>query len=548
MVLQGALMAELALSLEAIDRSLAADSLAEFVRQAWPLIEPTTPRQWNWHLDAICEYLEALFGGDVRRLLINMPPRSGKSILVSILAPAWLWIRYPATRLVFASYSAALSVDLSVKRRGVIQSAWYQSRWGSRVAMAPDQNLKSEFANMASGHMIATSVDGSITGKGGSIVVCDDMINPAMAESDLERTRAIRWFDETLGSRLDDKKTGRVVVIEQRTHQADLSGHLLAQGGWEHLCLPAEFERRTTIVLPRSGREVVKHEGELLWPKREGRAELDAARVRLGEYAYTCQYLQEPVARGGNRFKREWFGTYRTMPQHFDIVITAWDTAFKESETSDYSACVTIGYLGSRGVNGERPGLYVLHAWHSRVAFSELKQKAKEFAAEWKPNVVTIEDKASGQSLLQELRLDTPLPLHPMLVAGDKLVRAAAAEPTISAGRVLLPDGAPWVAEFLSEVCAFPSASHDDYVDALVYAIVFLRASGAALSESDRQFWQAAAAKLHSQAERNRGSTLSSLGAPAASRFDGRGEDWAEWEDNVRSSRGGGRIPWRGAW
>jgi hypothetical protein len=142
-------MADLRLSLESIDRSLAADSLAAFVEQSWPLIEPMTPLRWNWHLDAICEYLEGVVGGDIRRLLINVPPRSGKSILISILAPAWLWVRYPASRLVFASYSAALSIDLSVKRRSVIQSPWYQSRWGSRVTMAPDQNLKSEFANTA---------------------------------------------------------------------------------------------------------------------------------------------------------------------------------------------------------------------------------------------------------------------------------------------------------------------------------------------------------------------------------------------------------------
>jgi predicted phage terminase large subunit-like protein len=211
--------------------------------------------------------------------------------------------------------------------------------------------------------------------------------------------------------------------------------------------------------MPRSAREVVKHEGELLWPEREGRAELAAARMRLGDFAYQCQYLQQPVARGGNRFKREWFGTFRSMPQQFDIVVTAWDTAYKESETSDYSACVTIGYLGSRGPNGEMPGSYVLHAWHGRVPFSELKEKAKQFYREWKPNVVTIEDQASGQSLLQELRLDTGLPLHPMKVQGDKLVRAAAAEPTISAGLVKLPEGAPWADEFLREVCAFPSAA-----------------------------------------------------------------------------------------
>jgi predicted phage terminase large subunit-like protein len=497
-------MAQLSLSLEAIDRSLAADSLAEFVHQAWPLIEPITPLRWNWHLDALCEYLESVAAGDILRLLINISPRSGKSILVSIMFPAWLWIRSPSSRLVFASYSAALSIDLSVKRRSVIQSPWYQERWGRQVTMASDQNLKSEFANSASGRMIATSVDGSVTGRGGSYVVCDDLINPQMAESDAERTTAIRWFDETLGSRLDDKKTGRVVVIEQRTHQADLSGHLLSQGGWEHLSLPAEFERRTTIVMPRSKRLVERQEGQLLWPDRESRAELAAARLRLGDYAYQCQYLQQPVARGGNRFKRDWFGTFRTIPTQFDIVVTAWDTAFKESETSDFSACVTIGYLGSRGSSGELPGLYVLHAWHGRVPFSELKAKAKEFAREWRPAVVVIEDAASGQSLLQELKFDTALPLHPQKVTGDKLTRAAVAEPTISAGLVRLPEGTPWTEEFLREVCAFPSASYDDFVDALVHAIVFLRSRGAPLSDADRQFMQSSQAHLHSIAQANR--------------------------------------------
>jgi predicted phage terminase large subunit-like protein len=162
-------------------------------------------------------------------------------------------------------------------------------------------------------------------------------------------------------------------------------------------------------------------------------------------------------------------------PERFDRVIQSWDTAFKESETSDYSACVTIGQLEERGPNGELPGLYLLHAWHGRVSFSQLKRNAKAFARQWKPDSVVIEDAASGQSLLQELRIDTDLPLQAVKVAGDKLVRAAAAEPTMSAGRVMLPQTAAWADEFLREVCAFPAGHHDDYVDALVHAIVYLR-------------------------------------------------------------------------
>jgi len=241
-----------------LDQSLARDSLAEFVRQAWQIIEPTTPLLWNWHLDAICEHLEAVASGDLTRLVINLPPRSGKSLVASILWPAWVWVKRPSTRWLCASYSASLAIKFSIDRRSVITSHWYQSRWP--VPLSGDQNQKQEFMNDARGHMIATSPSGTATGKGGDIIVADDLQNPEMAESEAERRNVIRFFDETLSTRLDDKRNGRIVVIQQRTHQADLTGHLLEQGGWTHLCLPAEFERRTVISLPRSGRSIVKAE------------------------------------------------------------------------------------------------------------------------------------------------------------------------------------------------------------------------------------------------------------------------------------------------
>ena len=241
----------LRLDLELLDRSLAQDSLAEFVKQAWPIVEPSTPLRWNWHLDVICEYLEALTAGDgINRLIINLPPRSGKSILASVMWPAWVWARQPSTRWLCASYSASLANKFSIDRRGVITSPWYQERWP--IQLAGDQNQKNEFMNTERGHMIATSVSGSATGKGGDFIVADDLQNPEMAESEAERETVNRFFDETLSTRLDDKRRGRIVVIQQRTHQADLTGHLLEQGGWTHLCLPAEFERRTVIPLPRS--------------------------------------------------------------------------------------------------------------------------------------------------------------------------------------------------------------------------------------------------------------------------------------------------------
>lgn len=458
-----------------IDRSLAQDSLAEFVRQAWSVVEPHTALRWNWHLDVVCEYLEALAAGDLTRVIINQPPRSGKSLLVSVFWPCWLWIKAPEERLVFASYSAALSVKLSVDRRAVIQSRWYQGHWGARVRLADDANLKTEFSNVARGHMISTSVGASITGKGGNYLVVDDLINPAQAESELEREAALRWFSETLGSRLDAKKTGRIVVIEQRTHQRDLTGTVLSQGDWTHLCLPAEFQRRTVIVLPRSRREVVKNEGDLLWPEREGRLELNAAKAQLGAHAYNSQYLQTPVARGGNLFKREDFGTFTVPPQRFDAVVLSFDTAYGKSQSGDYSAGVVVGHLAQRDMGNNRPGFYVLAVWRGRVPFGELKQTAQELAAQWRPNALLIEDSASGQSLIQELRTNTSLPVTPVRADADKFSRAAAVDPVFSGRLVYLADGAAWVEDFLEEVSGFPSWPHDDQVDAFVQALNWLR-------------------------------------------------------------------------
>ena len=468
---------KLDLNLELIDRSLAESSLAEFIKQAWPIVEPTTPLLWNWHLDAICEHLEAVAAGEITRLIINVSPRSGKSLITSVLFPTWLWVGSPEERLVFASFNAALAVKFSIDRRAVILSRWYQARWGERVRLADDANLKTEFQNSARGHMLATSVGASATGRGGNYLISDDLINPDMAESELEREGALRWFDETLSSRLDDKRAGRIVAVEQRTHQNDLSGHLLAQGGWTHLCLPAEFDKRTTFTFPRSKRQITMEEGSLLWPAREGRRELDAARVRLGPHAYKLQYLQKSVARGGNWFKRDDFGRFQVVPRRFDRVVLSFDTAYGKGQTDDYSAGVVVGEIRNRDAENSRPGFYVLNVWRGRVPFGELKATAQQLAAVWRPDAVLIEDSASGQSLIQELRADTSLPVKPVRADHDKRSRAAAVDPVVSNRQVYLTDGAAWVGDFLDEVCGFPSWAHDDMTDSFVQAINYLRST-----------------------------------------------------------------------
>jgi predicted phage terminase large subunit-like protein len=469
-----------------IDRVNAEDSLHEFVRQAWPVLEPSTAFVDNWHLHLVCEYLEALAQGDILRLIINVPPRSGKSIFATVSFPCWLWLKNPALRMMAASYSGALSTDHSVARRTVLTSQWFRSNWPN-LRLADDANLKTAFSNTARGMMIATSVGASPTGRGGDLIIADDLLSPHQANSDLERATAARWFNETLFNRLDDKKQGRILVIEQRTHANDLTGSLLEQGGFTHLALGAVAARKTTITFPRSGRIVIREEGDLLWPEREGEAQLAEARLRMGSFAFDSQYLQAPTSRGGNLFKAEHLVRYSDLPQRFDRMVMSLDTAFKTGPSNDYSAAVLVGVL-NRADGLCAPGFYVLFVWRGRVEFGALKRKVVELAEAYNPELILIEDAASGQPLLQELRDGTSLILRPCPAVESKEVRAVSVEPIVESGRLLLPESAPWLADFESELLGFPGAAHDDQVDALTQALTYLRANGA---NNVLQFYQA---------------------------------------------------------
>src|SRR5580704_7778756 len=224
-----------------LEREYATRSLREFVRQAWHVVQPFTPFVPGWHIDAICDHLEAVTRGKIRNLLINIPPRHMKSLLVSVFWPAWEWILLPERRFLYSSYAATLSIRDSVKCRTLIGSPWYQRFWGDRFALSSDQNTKTRFNNDRSGYRIATSVGGAATGEGGDRIVCDDPHNVQEAESDSIRKTTTDWYDVVMSTRVNDPRTAAKVVVMQRCHQRDLSGHLLAQGGWELLCLPAEY-------------------------------------------------------------------------------------------------------------------------------------------------------------------------------------------------------------------------------------------------------------------------------------------------------------------
>jgi len=453
------------------------------------IVEPSTPFFPGWHIDAISDHLEAITRGQIRNLLINVPPRHMKSLLVSVFWPAWEWIVHPERRWLYSSYASSLSIRDSIKCRRLIDSPWYQRLWGDRFRLTGDQNTKTRFDNDKSGYRIATSVGGAATGEGGDRIVCDDPHNVQEAESDSIRKSTLDWFDVTMSTRVNDPKTAAKVVVMQRCHQRDLSGHLLEQGGWEHLCLPAEYEGPTRVTSigfsdPRT------EPGELLWPDRFGPIEIANLKISLGSYAAAGQLQQRPSPAGGGIFKRHWFRYYQPRganlppvivrmpdgtqisivaieaPRNVDEQIQSWDCAFKDLETSDYVVGQVWARLGASFLLGDQ----VRGRWDCPATVKAVR----ELTQKWPGTIAKlIEDKANGSAVIQMLAHEIPglLPVNP---SGGKIARAQAISPLVEAGNVYLPhpDSAPWVNELIEECAAFPNGAHDDQVDAMTQALL----------------------------------------------------------------------------
>jgi predicted phage terminase large subunit-like protein len=472
-----------------IDQELATRRFGEFVSQAWPIVEPSTPFVPGWHIDAIVDHLEAVNRGEIRNLLINVPPRHMKSLLISVFWPVWEWIRFPERRWLYSSYAASLSIRDSIKCRRLIESPWYQARWSDRFALTSDQNTKGRFDNNRSGYRLSTSVGGAATGEGGDRIVCDDPHNVQEAESDAIRKNTLDWFDIVMSTRVNDPKTSAKVVVMQRCHQQDLAGHLLEQGNWEHLCLAAEYEGPTRITSIGVG-DPRQQPGELLWPERFGPQEIESLKRSLGSYAAAGQLQQRPSPAGGGIFKRHWFRYWRPrganlppvvvrlpdgtqqsivaieMPQYVDEHLQSWDCAFKDLETSDYVVGQAWARLGSA---------YLLcDQIRARMDCPTTVKAVRELSTR-RPGAIAklIEDKANGSAVIQMLSRELPgiLPVNP---EGGKVARAAAVSPLIEDGNIYLPhpDYAPWVNDFIEECAAFPNGAHDDQVDAMTQALL----------------------------------------------------------------------------
>jgi len=433
-----------------------------FIGKTLATADPAATFMPNWHIDLIAEYLEAARRGEITRLIINMPPRALKSQCVSIAWPAWLLGHDPSARIMAASYSASLAIRHSLDARAVLRADWYQ-RIFPHTRLARDQNEKHKFMTTARGFRFATSVGGTATGEGGNVLIIDDPLNPSQAMSRSAREHVKRWYDHTFSTRLNDKHNGVIVLVMQRLHMDDLTAHLLEKD-FTHLCLP--MQAPTRVSLSMGNVQKVREQGELLHPAREDAALLERAKKELGAQAYAAQYQQRPIPEEGGMLKREWLRRYKEIPANARIV-QSWDTAIKAKDHHDASVCLTFAEADDVSC--------LIDVCSVRAEYPELKKLVLSQAVKYSPHAILIEDKASGQQLLQDLKRETSLPVLAVASKDDKITRFAAISAMIEAGRLALPLHSSWLCAFEQELLDFPHAKHDDQVDALVHYLDNLR-------------------------------------------------------------------------
>lgn len=450
----------------------AEQDLGLYTQAAWDVLEPKTVLKWNWHHDCITEHLQAVYLGQILRLIINVYPRSLKSLSASVALPTWWWLKRPEERFLCGSYDGTLAVELSVKRRNLLESDWYQRGWGKRFRMTSDTNTKGYFVNDKTGEMRACGMNAPPIGKGADVLLIDDPHNTKTIESDLQRESVIHQFGVGWTSRLNDKKSGKIIVIMQRLHARDLTGHLLAENhGYHHLSLPSIAPTTVQVKFPITGRTMERKEGDLLHPERDGPAELEQAKKDLGSQGFQGQHQQDPRPSEGGFFKREWWKRYRELPKDIIRTVMFADCANKPGVSNDWTVFAT--WLETK------TGYYLKSLWRKKVAYPQLYSGACDIFHAENPQALVVEDAANGVALIQDLRAKTKIPVIAWTPQGDKFVRATRAQPTVEAGNCYLPEFAPWVDAYLEEHEFFPNAAHDDQVDTTSLMCDYFRAQQA---------------------------------------------------------------------
>jgi predicted phage terminase large subunit-like protein len=455
-----------------VQAELARKSLRHFVRFAWPIVEPSTPYVHNWHIDVICAHLEAVTRGEIKYLLINIPPRQMKSTIVSVMWPAWEWLQRPGLRYLSASFQQSLSVRDAGRSRLLMQSRWYREHFGDVFRFRGDQDAKGRYENNKGGMRIALSTESGGTGEGGDRLLYDDPHSLKDSQSVAAQRNAIQFWTEVMGTRGNSSETARIVIM-QRSGPDDLSGYCLEDQRYRdnHICIPLEWDgkARSTLFMP-GGYDPRTVVGELLWPARFDAESVANLKRDVRAYGVNAQLQQTPTYRGSetnailNKFARYEEGYPPTVGYKFQ----SWDTASKPGSGNAHNAAGTF--------EADELGISLTHVLREQYTYPALKRAVVSYAKEYRPDAVLIEDKDSGQALLQELPtmqdwLALNIPLIAITPLASKLMRWAVETESIESGRVHVPNNAAWLIDFEAEVASYPHGVSKDRVDMMSQAI-----------------------------------------------------------------------------
>jgi predicted phage terminase large subunit-like protein len=508
--------------LMALEKEACERSLAEFVRRAWSILEPGAKYVHGWHIDFLCQHLEAITAGEriggklYNRLLANVPPGMMKSMLVSVFWPAWEWgpKNMPWLRIIAASHNIDLAERDNIRMRRLITSDWYRALWGDRVILTGDQNQRKKFETTAGGWRHACAA-GSITGTRGDRVIIDDPHSVDGANSDATRNSVGVWFREAVPTRLNNPRKSAIVVIMQRLHEADVSGIILdGDFGYDHVMLPMRFDpdrahpTKLGLMDPRTER------GELLFPERFPEHTVARDERVLGPYAVAGQFQQTPTPRGGGIIQDAWWGLW--TPDEYppmDFIVASIDTAYTEKQENDPSA-LTIWGVWSGGLEGSAtrmvdrygrakdtpesarsgmldaiPKVMLMYAWADRLGLHDLVNRVAKDCRTFKVDRLLVENKATGISVAQEIRRlygheDWAVHLIDPK-SQDKLARLYSVQPIFAEGQVFAPDKT-WSEEVIRQCASVPKCKHDDLCDATSQALKHLRECGLLTRSAER--------------------------------------------------------------
>lgn len=456
------------------------NNLSFFVHKIFNTINQNEIYLYNWHIDCICEYLRAIELDQIKKLNINISPRTMKSDICSVAFPMFILGKNPSMKILVNSYSAKLSQTFHNKARMIASAPWFQYYFPKFCINSRDSHVKdtqTEFITTKGGYRIATSTGGSVTGLGGDLIVNDDGMNPEEAFSEVRRESALNWFSQTLFSRLNNPKTGKFINIQQRLHEDDFTGRfcLSEDSEWVNLIIPIYFEKEK-IYSFRNFKKKVKA-GEYMHEERVGENEIKNYKKEMGSYVFAGQYLQNPAPFGGGIIKEQWFKYYDILPEmeYREIFV---DTAMKEKEMNDYSVFECWG----KSKDGKP---YLIDLLRGKWEAPELIRRATMFwnkhnaISSGKLRTLVVEDKASGTGLIQTIKNGIKdengniqrIPVRGIIPDKDKVTRVMGIVGYIESGYVYVKKNAPWLSDFIHECTMFPSGTYDDQIDPMVYAI-----------------------------------------------------------------------------